>query len=204
MSALDAFLRSPAATHWYAVMPPPQQQVQVVRRYQNAAGRNCRQIKQIVVISGMTVNAIGTVCQQTDGRWALMGLDPDHAGGFTPGPAPRVATAAPSTVDPTTIRAAQMRLRRLGLYHGPVDGIWGRNTRLALKDFQREHGEAVTGELSRDTLVALGVEPQVAMSGSSVPPTQRAADTPRNGQGTPIDPIYGTPIPGARDGNNGM
>jgi hypothetical protein len=196
MSALEAFLRSPAATHWYAVTPTPQQQVQVVRRYQNEAGRSCQVIKQIVVISGMTVNAIGTVCQQTDGRWALMGLDPDHTGSFTPGPAPRL--------DPTTTRAAQKQLRRLGLYHGPVDGIWGRNTRLALEHFQRQHGEAVTGEPSRDTLVALGLEPQVAMSGSSVPPTLRAADTPRNGQGTPVDPIYGTPIPGARDGNNGM
>jgi hypothetical protein len=191
MSALEAFLRSPAA-----VTPTPQQQVQVVRRYENAAGRSCQVIKQIVVISGMTVNAIGTMCQQTDGRWALMGLDPDHTRGFTPGPAPRL--------DPTTTRAAQLQLRRLGLYHGPVDGIWGRNTRLALKHFQRQRGEAVTGEPTRDTLVALGLEPQVAMSGSSVPPTHRAADTPRNGQGTPVDPIYGTPIPGAPEGNNGM
>lgn len=29
-------------------------------------------------------------------------------------------------------------------------------------------------------------------------------NTPRNGQGTPVDPIYGTPIPGAPEGNNGM
>jgi surface antigen len=69
MSALEAFLRSPAATHWYAVQP--QQQVQVIRRYRNAAGRSCQVIRQSVFISGMTVKAIGTVCQQPDGRWAL-------------------------------------------------------------------------------------------------------------------------------------
>jgi peptidoglycan hydrolase-like protein with peptidoglycan-binding domain len=188
------------------VTPTPQQQVQIVRRYQNAAGRSCRVIRQSVFISGMTVKALGTVCQQPDGRRALMGLDPDHlpARGSTPSPTPRLATAAPSPVDPTTTRAAQMQLCRLRLYHGPVDGIWGRNTRLALEHFQRQHGEAVTGEPSRRTLMALGLKPQLAMSGSSVPPTHRAADTPRNGQGTPVDAIYGTPIPGAPEGNNGM
>jgi surface antigen len=54
------------------VTPPPQQQVQVVRRYQNAAGRSCQVVRQIVSISGMTVKAIGTVCQQPDGRWAFV------------------------------------------------------------------------------------------------------------------------------------
>lgn len=100
-----------------------------------------------------------------------MGLDPDRlmARGYAPSPAPRVATAAPSP-DPATTRAVQAQLRRAGLYHGPVDGVWGRDTRLALQDFQRQHGEAVTGEPSRDALVALGVEPQRAMAGSSVPP----------------------------------
>jgi hypothetical protein len=29
-------------------------------------------------------------------------------------------------------------------------------------------------------------------------------NTPRNGTGTPVDSIYGTPIPGAPEGNNGM
>jgi len=29
-------------------------------------------------------------------------------------------------------------------------------------------------------------------------------NTPRNSQGTPVDPIYGTPIPGAPQGNSGM
>ena len=29
-------------------------------------------------------------------------------------------------------------------------------------------------------------------------------DTPRDGAGTPVDPIYGTPIPGAPQGNAGM
>jgi hypothetical protein len=29
-------------------------------------------------------------------------------------------------------------------------------------------------------------------------------NTPRNGQGTPVNSTYGTPIPGAPEGNNGM
>ena len=29
-------------------------------------------------------------------------------------------------------------------------------------------------------------------------------NTPRDGTGTPVDSVYGTPIPGAPEGNNGM
>jgi peptidoglycan hydrolase-like protein with peptidoglycan-binding domain len=105
-----------------------------------------------------------------------MGLDPDRlmARGYAARPAPPAATTAPATVDRATTRAVQAQLRRAGLYHGPVDGVWGRNTRLALEDFQRQHGEAVTGEPSHDTLVALGLRPQGAMSGSSVAPSDGA------------------------------
>jgi surface antigen len=71
MSALDAFLRSPAATHWYA-LKPGQQQVQVIRVYRNTFGQSCKVIKQSVFISGTKVDASGTMCQQPDGRWALM------------------------------------------------------------------------------------------------------------------------------------
>jgi surface antigen len=71
MSAQEAFLRSPAATHWY-VLKPGQQQVQVIRVYRNAFGESCQVIKQSVFIAGTRVDAIGTMCQQPDGRWALM------------------------------------------------------------------------------------------------------------------------------------
>lgn len=99
-----------------------------------------------------------------------MGLDPDRllARGYEPRPAPPPPThAAAPRIGPETTRAVQEQLRRVGLYHGPIDGVWGHNTRTALAEFQRERQLPVTGEPSRETLAALGLNPDSFMSGSS-------------------------------------
>jgi peptidoglycan hydrolase-like protein with peptidoglycan-binding domain len=105
-----------------------------------------------------------------------MGLDPDRlvSRGYAARPAApseRVVTR----VGPETTRAVQLKLRRLGLYNGPIDGVWGRSTSLALADFQRHHHLAPTGEPSRQSLVALGLDPDRHLSGSTVP-TDNAAE----------------------------
>jgi len=50
---------------------------------------------------------------------------------------------------------AQLRLRQMGYYHGPVDGEFGRGSRRALVRFQRDHRLAVTGWLDVQTQRAL-------------------------------------------------
>lgn len=52
---------------------------------------------------------------------------------------------------------AQARLRRLGYYHGPVDGDFGPGSRRALVRFQRDSGLAVTGWLDVRTQRSLGI-----------------------------------------------
>ncbi len=49
----------------------------------------------------------------------------------------------------------QARLRALRLYHGPVDGILGDETRAALQAFQLQGALAADGEPSDETLGAL-------------------------------------------------
>ncbi|HZB91705.1 MAG TPA: hypothetical protein VE397_09705, partial [Stellaceae bacterium] len=72
ISALEAFLRSPAATHPLLAVAPDQQQVRVIAEFRNATGQSCQVVEQRVFIGGARVRATGTVCQQPDGRWALM------------------------------------------------------------------------------------------------------------------------------------
>jgi hypothetical protein len=50
---------------------------------------------------------------------------------------------------------AQKRLKELGYNPGLQDGILGQTTQNALKDFQREHGLYVTGELDPQTIAEL-------------------------------------------------
>jgi peptidoglycan hydrolase-like protein with peptidoglycan-binding domain len=50
----------------------------------------------------------------------------------------------------TNRRQIQEALRGLGYYKGPVDGIFGRGTRTAIRHFQRDIKAAATGNLTAD------------------------------------------------------
>lgn len=56
------------------------------------------------------------------------------------------------------IRALQRELSQKGHEAGAVDGVWGENTRAALRNYQREHGLETTGTLTLPTLAALGID----------------------------------------------
>lgn len=98
-----------------------------------------------------------------------MGLDPERlqARGYTPRPAAPQERVA--EVGPRTTTAVQERLRRAGYYRGPIDGVWGSGTRLSLERFQRDRRLPVTGVPSRETMAALGLNPDSYLSGSSAP-----------------------------------
>ena len=57
--------------------------------------------------------------------------------------------------------AVQERLTREGYYRGQIDGIVGPETRRAVARYQTNHGLRVNGNLTPDTLGALGLR-QVA------------------------------------------
>lgn len=55
----------------------------------------------------------------------------------------------------------QNRLRELGYYQGPINGTYGPATELAMRRFQRENGLTVTGSVTAQTYVDLGLEREV-------------------------------------------
>jgi hypothetical protein len=61
----------------------------------------------------------------------------------------------------STVAAAQERLAQQGYYRGQTDGIIGPETHRAIARYQGNHGLRVTGDLTTDTLQALGLR-QVA------------------------------------------
>jgi N-acetylmuramoyl-L-alanine amidase len=56
------------------------------------------------------------------------------------------------------VSAVQADLAQLGYYNGPIDGLFGADTRTALTRYQIDHHLRVTGSLTNDTLQSLGVQ----------------------------------------------
>lgn len=72
------------------------------------------------------------------------------------------ADAATTTAENRTI---QTKLKRWGYYNGNIDGIYGSQTREAVKYFQRKNGLAVDGIVGPNTARALGMT--LSSSGST-------------------------------------
>jgi peptidoglycan hydrolase-like protein with peptidoglycan-binding domain len=66
--------------------------------------------------------------------------------------APMLAQNSDST------REAQQVLKDKGFYDGPVDGIYGRKTRMAVRNYQQKQNLTVDGRLDPQTLDSLGVK----------------------------------------------
>jgi hypothetical protein len=78
-------------------------------------------------------------------------------------PVSQVAYAQP--YDNATVLKTQEELKALGYDPGPLDGIWGRKTKRALKKFQYERGLTVTGKIDRLTKESLGlIKPDKAVT----------------------------------------
>lgn len=64
------------------------------------------------------------------------------------------------------VRRVQSKLRELGFYTGKVDGIYGTNTRDAVRSFQRSVGITADGIAGQKTLLFLGLSGGGSSSGS--------------------------------------
>lgn len=53
------------------------------------------------------------------------------------------------------IKQVQIALKSAGFYNGKIDGVKGKQTKKAIKDFQREHGLAADGVVGKKTWDAL-------------------------------------------------
>jgi hypothetical protein len=63
-----------------------------------------------------------------------------------------IGVSADGGSSPSLVRDTQQALAALGYDPGPVDGLMGRRTRIAIEQFQREAGIAMTGQLSSELL----------------------------------------------------
>jgi len=90
---------------------------------------------------------------------ATLGLDPNTLVMAQAPAAP--APPPPDQLRPSSVQAIQSRLRSAGFYNGPVDGVWGQGTQVAIVQFQQARGLQPNGQLNPATITALGLTPDV-------------------------------------------
>ena len=66
-----------------------------------------------------------------------------------------------------TVKTIQRKLKNWGYYKGAVDGIFGPQTKEAVKYFQRKNGLTVDGIVGNKTLAALGIKASSSQTSSS-------------------------------------
>jgi len=67
-----------------------------------------------------------------------------------------VPVVCKTSINSTMIRAVQRALKAEGYYHGPIDGIWGAESKTAVRAYQKAKGLPVAG-LSVATMESLGI-----------------------------------------------
>jgi hypothetical protein len=112
------------------------------RAIENAARRN-----NVIIYSPPTL----TVEDQADHVARLQAVIQAGAQGASVQPGTGLGYSGP------VVSEVQTALRRLGYYHGQVDGLFGSSTQEALQTYQVARHRAATGLLDQNTLSALGV-----------------------------------------------
>jgi peptidoglycan hydrolase-like protein with peptidoglycan-binding domain len=133
--------------------------------------------------------------QRTEGLAADGRLDGATLAALRAEPTPARAAAAPaappprpiSISDQTTVRTVQNRLKQLGYYDGPADGVWGPEMQQAVERFHRAKGLR-GGGLTTASVAAMGLDPQSFPAGSGAaaaldPAVVRAVQTRLRGDG---------------------
>jgi peptidoglycan hydrolase-like protein with peptidoglycan-binding domain len=96
--------------------------------------------------------------QLNEATAAALGLDPASLLGPQQAALPPPVPPA-NTLQQSSVRTIQERLRSLGFYTGAVDGVWGQSTQGAIEQFQQNRGLQPNGQLTPATVTAMGLTP---------------------------------------------
>ena len=131
---------------------------------------------------------------QDNGGDMMLSLTSRVASEVSPSASPITSASTPAPAN--DVASAQQRLKEDGYYLGPVDGVIGPTTVMALRAYQRHHRLTVTGRLDSATTRSLMSEPRAASAPTPPPLTMdvRAAQRElreRKFYSGPIDGVIG-------------
>ncbi|HTI86396.1 MAG TPA: peptidoglycan-binding domain-containing protein [Alphaproteobacteria bacterium] len=124
----------------------------------------------------------------------------------------RGAAASSGGVSHDQVRQAQTALQKAGYYHGKIDGLYGPQTRAAVRDYQAKENLSQTGRLDRTTMQHLrnvasnsgagsGSASPSSTSGSSMPSSSSPSATSPNAGSSPAN--SGPNAPGGSGSSSG-
>lgn len=99
---------------------------------------------------------------------------------FTPVATPLMNTTIVSyakTYNKATIKNVQKKLNKLDYECGTADGVIGKKTKTAIKEFQKDNDLKVTGTINKTLLKLLGVEETTSTASSSKTSTTSSKST---------------------------
>ena len=99
--------------------------------------------------------AFGALCCLAWGTAAIAADDQDRDAGAGQ---QTMGQTTPIQAGPELIQQVQQSLKDAGHDAGPVDGVWGEQTRQALREYQEAKDIEPTGELTVQTLSEMGIE----------------------------------------------
>ena len=102
----------------------------------------------------------GNLPSKPAGAWTQKERDAARSSGSSSG-------SSNSSVSSATVKAAQQKLKNLGIYSGEVTGNIGEKTTAAIKEFQKRNNLTVDGVLGPSTLQKLNVASSSSSSSSS-------------------------------------
>ena len=135
-----------------------------------------QQVSRVVTVSGDT--RVRIVLEPVEERTDDAAPPPEveaalEPSGETEASTP-VALESSLALDREERRRIQRSLTSLGLYAGAIDGLFGKNTRNALKTWQSSQKMAATGYLDADSAKALlAVQPETHVTVRTVPPNAK-------------------------------
>ena len=115
---------------------------------------------------------------------------PTASASATPSPSPTPKPTSYATLfvgqKGTNVRKLQERLRELGYLTDKVDGAYGKNTKKAVEEFQRNNGIKVDGVAGKETQTILFESTAVIPAGETPTPAPTATSTPAAAVNVPI------------------
>jgi lipid-binding SYLF domain-containing protein len=112
-----------------------------------------------------TKSALGLTTEKPAGAAGKATTGKEKPATTEPGQTKRAPGKSSKYESSQDIRQVQMALQQKGSYSGPIDGVMGPKTKMALAKFQREQGLFASGGVDPTTLIALGVRPGAETGG---------------------------------------